>query len=189
MELYNYNQENFDNKFGNLKINNLSFTYPMSSQYYQEEEQPVKLSFSFPKFKTIEQTTQNVSDNISENVSLNSNILLGRNANVNGVNAKLLHFINTLYEEYDKYTAKPLAITSGMRSAKQKVGKYYATSKHNSGRAIDLIGNFNILRKALASPRIQELMQKYNISHLDETTPEAMAKTGATGKHFHIQIN
>lgn len=80
-------------------------------------------------------------------------------------------------------------ITSGYRpGSRTKSGN---VSWHASGNALDIIPTkgytFDQLRQALIQyPDVVQYMQSKGIGILDETSPEMMIKTGATGKHFHI---
>ena len=80
-------------------------------------------------------------------------------------------------------------VTSGVRQgAKTKSGR---TSYHSSGDAIDIIPvkgeTFESLKaKIKGSDKIMKYMKAHGLGLIDETTPEMMRKTGATGAHFHI---
>lgn len=56
--------------------------------------------------------------------------------------------------------------------------------------AIDIVptdGDFERLKQQLlSSPLVQEYFQRRELGILDETTKEALAKTGGTGAHYHI---
>lgn len=56
--------------------------------------------------------------------------------------------------------------------------------------AIDIVptdGDFERLKQQLlSSPLVQEYFQRRGLGILDETTKEALAKTGGTGAHYHI---
>lgn len=89
--------------------------------------------------------------------------------------------------EYEEKRGKVFKITSGKRDAEDKVGKNHEHSKHNTGDALDFsatnIDDYNFLvntKDGLA------LMHKYGLGVLDETDPEMIKKTGATGAHFHV---
>lgn len=84
----------------------------------------------------------------------------------------------------------PIRITSGWRLP-GAVGKAGNRSHHVHGGAIDIVpadgSSFDDVAKIMATnPRIKEYMQNNNIGYIDETSDEAMSKTGATGKHFHV---
>lgn len=80
-------------------------------------------------------------------------------------------------------------VTSGVRQgAKTKSGR---TSYHSSGDAIDITPvkgeTFESLKaKIKGSDKIMKYMKAHGLGLIDETTPEMMRKTGATGAHFHI---
>lgn len=80
-------------------------------------------------------------------------------------------------------------VTSGVRKgAKTKSGR---TSYHSSGDAIDIVPingeTFeSLLSKIKGSKKIVGYMKEHGLGLIDETTPEMMRKTGATGAHFHI---
>ena len=85
-----------------------------------------------------------------------------------------------------------LRITSGTRpGATTKQGK---PSWHSQGRALDITPvagqtseDFkDLAEKIRNSPDLVKYMQDYGYGILDETTPEALARTGGTGAHWHI---
>ena len=101
-------------------------------------------------------------------------------ANTSGLQPDLVGFYNSLL------THVPNArLTSGKRSASQGIGKAYKTSRHNTGEAIDLAPTPE-LAAFIRSPQGTALMRQYRVGYLDETTKEALAKSGGTGAHFHI---
>lgn len=96
-----------------------------------------------------------------------------------GLDNDLIGFYDELYKLYPN-----INITSGRRYG-NGVGKLGSKSRHNVGQAMDIahdpeIGEF------LKSNSGKMLLSKYNLGFLDESDPNTMAKTGATGKHFHI---
>ena len=85
-----------------------------------------------------------------------------------------------------------LRITSGTRpGATTKQGKL---SNHALGRALDItpvVGQTpedfkDLAEKIRNSPDLVKYMQDHGYGILDETTPEALARTGGTGAHWHI---
>lgn len=79
-------------------------------------------------------------------------------------------------------------ITSGIRpGAMTKSGH---RSHHADGNAVDIIvenADWEAARKKVkASKELQELFRSRGWGILDETTPDVMSKTGATGAHWHI---
>jgi len=84
-----------------------------------------------------------------------------------------------------------IRITSGLRSgAMTKSGNQ---SHHAFGNALDITPNFSqgetweSMRKKLKdSKSLQQFMRDHKLGIIDETTPEVMSKTGATGAHWHI---
>jgi hypothetical protein len=91
-------------------------------------------------------------------------------------------FSNLAYRKTGRYPK----FTSGKRTAEQKVGKAHKTSKHNEGNAIDMSADFAMYNILYNTPDGLNLLNSYNLGVLDETNPEAMDKTGATGPHYHI---
>ncbi len=77
-----------------------------------------------------------------------------------------------------------LRLTSGFRQgAKTKQGNQ---SKHSLGEAIDIENNKEVYNYLYNTKEGISLLNKYNLGIIDETTPEMMKKTGATGEHYHI---
>ena len=82
-------------------------------------------------------------------------------------------------------------VTSGSRpGAMTAQGKQ---SHHSLGNAIDITPNFSqgetwdsLRNKVRASKELQNYLTSHNIGILDETTPEALARTKGTGAHWHI---
>ena len=101
-------------------------------------------------------------------------------ANTSGLQPDLVGFYNSLL------THVPNArLTSGKRSASQGIGKASKTSRHNTGEAMDFAPTPE-LASFIRSPQGDALMRQYRVGYLDETTKEALAKSGGTGAHFHI---
>lgn len=101
-------------------------------------------------------------------------------ANTSGLQPDLVGFYNSLL------THVPNArLTSGKRSASQGIGKASKTSRHNTGEAMDFAPTPE-LAAFIRSPQGTALMRQYRVGYLDETTKEALAKSGGTGAHFHI---
>lgn len=77
-----------------------------------------------------------------------------------------------------------MVITSGFRKgAKTKAG---APSRHGKGEAIDLRYNKEMANYLWNTREGVALLNKYDLGFLDESTPEVMKRTGASGKHLHI---
>ena len=109
---------------------------------------------------------------------------------------------NLSFEELVSKYNLPVQITSGFRqNDKTKSGKHSNHSKkdeHGHPMAYDiqpLVNDkvdksdsaFANLRQILSSNQnVRNWFKARNWGILDETTPQMMAKTGATGKHFHI---
>ena len=101
-------------------------------------------------------------------------------SNTSGLQPDLIGFYNSLL------THVPNArLTSGKRSASQGIGKAYKTSRHNTGEAMDFAPTPE-LSAFIRSPQGAAIMRQYKVGYLDETTKEALAKSGGTGAHFHI---
>ena len=114
---------------------------------------------------------------------------------------------NMSFEDLIKTYNLPIQISSGyrgkngFRGGKTKSGKQSNHNKldeHGHPMAYDIQplvngkvdksdSAFANLRKILANNyNVREWFKMRNWGILDETTPQMMAKTGATGKHFHI---
>ena len=98
---------------------------------------------------------------------------------LDGLDNDLLGFHNELYKLFPN-----MVITSGRRYG-NGVGKLGNKSRHNLGQAIDIKVNNDIKNFLLSNDGIS-LMKKYKVGFLDESDPDTMRKTGATGPHFHI---
>ena len=99
-------------------------------------------------------------------------------ANLDGLKPNLVGFYNELKQFVPEAT-----ITSGMRT--KPMGTAGEASHHLKGGAMDFgadpkVGAF------LSSQKGQELLTKYGLGYMDETTKEALAKTGGTGVHYHV---
>lgn len=90
-------------------------------------------------------------------------------------------------DEYQDLRDTKLFLTSGRRNSEDKIGTYSKTSLHNTGNAFDIkslhTDDYYFL---MNDKKGLELMNKYSLGIIDETEPETMKKTGATGAHFHI---
>ena len=104
---------------------------------------------------------------------------LDNGGKLEGLDNDLLGFHNELYTLFPN-----MVVTSGKRTG-NGVGKLGSKSRHNVGQAID-IGVNNDIRNFLNSEKGINLMKKYRVGFLDESDPDTMRKTGATGPHFHI---
>ena len=98
---------------------------------------------------------------------------------LDGLDNDLLGFHNELYKLFPN-----MVITSGRRYG-NGVGKLGNKSRHNLGQAIDIKVNNDIKNFLLSNDGVN-LMKKYKVGFLDESDPDTMRKTGATGPHFHI---
>lgn len=83
-----------------------------------------------------------------------------------------------------------ITVTSGKRAA-GAAGKAGKRSHHVGGNAVDIIPGKgetfeSIKRKMLGNSEIQQFFSDNGLGVIDETSPETMKKTGATGQHFHI---
>lgn len=106
----------------------------------------------------------------------NASIITGLAPNMQG-------FAQKLYEKFPS-----VVYTSGKRDASQKVGTNYKHSHHNTGNALDISGqNKEVFTYLTKDPEGQALMQQYGYELIDETDPETMKRTGATGPHYHIE--
>ena len=109
---------------------------------------------------------------------------------------------NLSFEELVSKYNLPVQITSGFRqNSKTKSGKHSNHSKkdeHGHPMAYDIQplvngkvdksdSAFANLKQILSSNQnVRNWFKVRNWGILDETTPQMMSKTGATGKHFHI---
>ena len=98
---------------------------------------------------------------------------------LSGLDNDLLGFHNELYKLFPN-----MVVTSGRRYG-NGVGKLGNKSRHNLGQAIDIKVNNDIKNFLLSNDGVN-LMKKYKLGFLDESDPDTMRKTGATGPHFHI---
>lgn len=89
-------------------------------------------------------------------------------------------------QDYYTTTGKVFDITSGKRKPGQ-AGVAGDKSKYVKGEAIDISANHTEDYNYLLNTREGlSMLSKYNLGIIDETDPEMMKKTGATGAHFHI---
>nr|DAF63663.1 MAG TPA: peptidase [Podoviridae sp. ctz6O13] len=83
-----------------------------------------------------------------------------------------------------------ITVTSGKRAA-GAAGKAGKRSHHVGGNAVDIVPGKgetfeSIKRKMLGNSEIQQFFSDNGLGVIDETSPNTMKKTGATGQHFHI---
>lgn len=96
--------------------------------------------------------------------------------------------MKALLDEAAKYGIS-FRVTSGVRpGAKTKQGK---TSHHAHGNAIDITPvkgetYADLANKIRNAPGFVKWMQDHGYGIYDETTPKVMARTGASGAHWHI---
>jgi len=104
------------------------------------------------------------------------------NEKVQTLTSELQAFYGELAIKFPK-----IRVTSAKREASQKVGKASTTSRHNTGEAFDISAQDKDVADYLMNDlEGAALLTKYGLGLLDETTSEAMKKTGATGPHYHI---
>jgi uncharacterized protein YgiB involved in biofilm formation len=104
---------------------------------------------------------------------------------VQGLAPNMQTFAQAIEEKFPN-----VVYTSGKREASQRVGKNYKHSHHNTGNALDISGrNPEVYAYLTKDPEGIALMKQYGLEAIDETNPETMKKTGATGPHYHIEIN
>lgn len=78
-----------------------------------------------------------------------------------------------------------IVYTSGKRD--KAIGKAGNKSHHMTGDAIDLAGNQKEIYNTLYNTKKGvELLVRHGMGIIDETNPDMMKKTGATGAHYHI---
>ena len=104
---------------------------------------------------------------------------LDNGGKLEGLDNDLLGFHNELYTLFPN-----MVVTSGKRTG-NGVGKLGNKSRHNLGQAIDIKVNSDIKNFLLSNDGVN-LMKKYRVGFLDESDPDVMKKTKATGPHFHI---
>lgn len=103
---------------------------------------------------------------------------------VQGLAPNMQTFAQAIEEKFPN-----VVYTSGKREASQRVGKNYKHSHHNTGNALDISGrNPEVYAYLTKDPEGIALMKRYGLEAIDETNPETMKKTGATGPHYHIEI-
>lgn len=99
-----------------------------------------------------------------------------------GLTENTLNFYNELSSYYPD-----VRITSGKRSASQKVGKHSSHSHHNTGSAIDIGSeNYEVYNFLMNTKEGLGLLNKYNFGAYDETNPDNLKKTGGTAIHVHL---
>ena len=99
-----------------------------------------------------------------------------------GLSADLQAFTVELEQKFPQ-----IRYTSGKRTAAQGVGKYSATSHHNTGNAMDIGAEHKDVYDWLYNtPEGLGLLTKYGLGIIDETTKVGQKATGATGAHYHI---
>ena len=99
--------------------------------------------------------------------------------------------VGDMQEWIDLATQEGISFTvySGVRpNAMTKNGH---KSNHSIGMALDIGPKrgqtfADLKRQILSSPRLLAFMREKGIGVINETIPEVMAQTGATGPHFHI---
>lgn len=106
---------------------------------------------------------------------------------------------NISLEELIKEENLPIKITSGFRgsnsfrggrTAKGTRSNHNRVDEHGHSMAYDIVPinrDFNDLKKIIYNnKRLLKWLDDRGYGILDESNPETMKKTGATGKHFHI---
>lgn len=77
--------------------------------------------------------------------------------------------------------------TSGKRKASDGIGTSSKISHHNTGNAEDIAAEHkNVYEYLSGTKEGLQLLTKHGLGIIDETDPETMKKTGATGPHYHI---
>ena len=95
--------------------------------------------------------------------------------------------LKNFFDEYFELTGNYLTLTSGRRKAEDGVGEYSKISKHNTGEAFDFsASNVNDYNYLMNTKEGLGLLTKYSLGIIDETTKEALEKTGGTGAHYHL---
>ena len=139
-----------------------------------------ELTIIMPEFSSNEELTTTPTESIQE-APINGNHVFKHQ----GMN---LGHMDALLQEAAKYGIF-FRVTSGVRTgAKTKQGK---TSYHALGQAIDITPiqgetYADLKYKIKNSPGFVKWMQDHGYGIFDETTPEVMKRTGASGAHWHI---
>ena len=126
--------------------------------------------------------SKNNNSNIDPGYSKNfwyDNINIGKNDS--GLKDNTFAVLSILKQKFPD-----LKITSTLRNSSQSIGKNSKTSRHNVGEAFDISHTNKNVYDYLNSYEGLNLLNRYGLGVLDETNPETMKKTGATGPHFHI---
>ena len=91
--------------------------------------------------------------------------------------------LKSFVQDYEQVRGKVFKLTSGKRDSSPS-GKF---SHHHNGDALDFshvdYEEYNFLMNTKEG---LSLMSRYNLGVIDETDPEMMKKTKATGAHFHV---
>lgn len=139
-----------------------------------------ELTVIMPEFSSNEELTTTPTESMQE-APINGNHVFKHQ----GMN---LGHMDALLQEAAKYGIF-FRVTSGVRTgAKTKQGK---TSYHALGQAIDITPiqgetYADLKYKIKNSPGFVKWMQDRGYGIFDETTPEVMKRTGASGAHWHI---
>lgn len=139
-----------------------------------------KVSTKTPTAKTSTTPAVTVTPVITTSTPTGAHVFKHKGMNVGHMQA--------LLDEAAKYGIY-FRVTSGVRpGAKTKQGR---TSNHSLGKAIDVTPiegqtYADLTQKIKNSPEFVAWMQNNGYGIYDETTPEVMARTGASGAHWHI---
>lgn len=143
------------------------------------EEIPHQKPLTLPSNSDLRRVTQPIIDQIAS-TAMGKHILKYDNIDVG--------HMQPLLDEAAKYGIS-FRITSGLRpGATTSSGK---TSYHATGHAIDVTPvpgeTYEMLKEKIRNnPAFVKWMQEHGYGIYEENTPEVMAKTGATGAHWHI---
>ena len=98
--------------------------------------------------------------------------------------------IEEVFRDNGIYIRVTSAYRGGSKTKQGNTSYHSQKDKYGNSRAYDIVpldGDFNKLREQIInSPEVLRWLKRHGFGILDETSPEMMKKTGATGKHFHI---
>lgn len=90
--------------------------------------------------------------------------------------------LKEFYTEFSTTFGYTPVVTSGARTQVFKT----KNSHHLSGGAMDLRYDQKLVNDLYNTREGLGILTKYNLGMLDESTPEALAKTGGSGSHIHV---
>ena len=98
--------------------------------------------------------------------------------------------IEEVFRDNGIYIRVTSAYRRGSKTKQGNTSYHSQKDKYGNSRAYDIVpldGDFDKLKEQIInSPEVLRWLKRHGFGILDETSPEMMKKTGATGKHFHI---